>query len=420
MKKGKCIYCKKEKDLNEEHAFPKHLLQKGVCEWVIDKHLCVTCNSRLAKLDASLIKEPTIAFTSDRIQDELGNKTQTLHSSIYHKKAVGINPVRLFTVDPLYGNRILLHEIVTVRDDIDGPIDSRTALRPQMILMQYPEGQNSAEIITENCEKFNIVNLDENIILNYDGQEEIYCIFGNTYIFPPKTTERFFRKAAEFKSKFMRDVPRIQYDLTVIYPKKGGHRCAAETFCESLKAGTKEIIEDEKIPNPKSVTQLIEVRGDQKAIPVIARGIAKIAFHCFLYHYPKFSGHESIFDDIREFIYTGSSNRFVTQWQNTETENCIYDSTKHFHIIDYFVQKDDIGCRIDFFTGLQNPPISYQVILTGKPENLNPSPGRTECIPFYVHPKSQMKKRILTVENLGIMQQPSPYEGVLWLPKHLL
>ena len=420
MKKGRCIYCKTDKDLNEEHAFPKCLLQKGVRAWIIDKHLCATCNSRLAELDAILKKEPTIAFTLDRIQDELGNKTQKLHSSIYHKKAVGVNPVRLFAIDPLYYNHILLHEIATVSDDIDGPIDSRTALRPQMILIQYSDGQNSAEIIAENSEKFNTVNLDENITLNYDEQEEVYCIFGNTYIFPPKTTERFFKNAAEFKSKFMRDLPRSQYDLTVIFPKKGGHRRAAEAFCESLNAGTKEIKEDKEIPNPKSVTQLIQVRGDQKAMPDIARGVAKIAFHCFLYHYPKFSGHESIFGDIRNFIYTGSSNRFVTQWQNTEAENCIYDSTEHFHIIDYFVQKDDIGCRIDFFTGLQNPPVSYQVILTGKPENLNPSPSRTESIPFYVHPKSQMKKRILTVENLGTIQRPSWYEGVLRLPKYFL
>ena len=159
MKKGRCIYCKEEKNLNREHAFPKSLLQKGTHGWIIDKHLCVTCNSRLAKLDAALIKEPAIAFTSDRIQDESGNKTQTLHSSIYHKKAVGANPVRLFAIDPLYDNHILLHEIVTVSDDIDGPIDSRKALRPQMILMQYPDGQNSEEIIEKNCEKFNTVNV---------------------------------------------------------------------------------------------------------------------------------------------------------------------------------------------------------------------------------------------------------------------
>ena len=257
---------------------PSPLLQRGAPEWTIQQHVCVTCNSRLAKLDAILIKEPNVAFTLDRIQDELGNKTQTLHSSIYHKKAVGANPVRLFAIDPLYDNHILLHEIATVNDNIDGPIDSRIALRPQMILMQYPKGQNSADIIAENCEKFNTVNLDENIIPNYDRQEEIYCIFGNTYIFPPKATERFFRKAAEFRSKFIRDLPRIQYDLTVIFPKKGQRRRAAETFCESLEAGAKEIIEDEEIPNPKSVTQLIEVRGDRRAMPVIARGIAKIAF----------------------------------------------------------------------------------------------------------------------------------------------
>ena len=419
MTRGKCIYCKQNKNLNREHAFPKSLLQKGAPGWTIKKHVCVDCNSKLAQLDAAVIKEPAIAFTLDRIQDELGNRTQTLHSAIYHKKAVGTNPVRLFAIDPLYDNHILLHEIATVSDDIDGPIDSRKALRPQMILMQYPDGQNSEEIIAENCEKFNTVNLDENIIPNYDGHEEIYCIFGNTYIFPPKVTERFFRKAAEFKSKFIKDLPRIQYDLTVIFPKKGSRRRAAEFFCESLEAGTKEIIEDEEISNPKSVTQLIEVRGDRKAMPVIARGIAKIAFHCFLYHYPKFSGHEPIFDDIREFIFTGSPNRFVGGRKNPGAENFVYESHKHLHGICFFLQNDDIGCQIDLFTGLQTPLVSYQVILAGEPDKSNPSPSRAVYIPFHVHPKSQMKKRILTAENLGIIQQPSPYEGVLWLPNYL-
>ena len=130
MKRGRCIYCKEEKDLNREHAFPKSLLQTSVPGWTIKQHVCVACNSELAQLDAALMKEPAIAFISDRIQDELGNKTQTLHSSIYHKKAVGANPVRLFAIDPLYDNHILLHEIATVSDDIDGPIDSRKALRP--------------------------------------------------------------------------------------------------------------------------------------------------------------------------------------------------------------------------------------------------------------------------------------------------
>ena len=208
----------------------------------------------------------------------------------------------------------------------------------------------------QNRKKFNATNSDENTIINHDEEKEIYCIFGNTYIFPPDATLYFFHRIPEFKSKFMNNFPRTQYDLLVIFPKEGQIQRAAETFYNSLEISTREIIGEEKIPYPQPATRFIQVSTDSKAMPDIARAIAKIAFHCFLCHYPKFSGHESIFGAIRDFIYTGSSNRFVAQWQNTEIENCIYDSTEHFHIICYFVQKDDIGCRIDFFTGLQKPP----------------------------------------------------------------
>ncbi len=150
MIRGKCIYCKEEKDLNREHAFPKSLLQKGVRGWTIKKHVCVACNSRLAQLDAILIKKSPLAFVWDRIQDELGNKTQTPHSSVYHKKAGGINPLRQFVPDPHYENHIVLHETATMSSDTSVPVDSATALRPQIILTRYPEGQTPEEIIAEN------------------------------------------------------------------------------------------------------------------------------------------------------------------------------------------------------------------------------------------------------------------------------
>ena len=140
----------------------------------------------------------------------------------------------------------------TVNSGTSVPVDSATALRPQIILTQYPEGQTPEAIIAKNCEKFNNTSSDQDIITDYDEQEEVYCIFGNTYIFPPKTSERFFGKAAEFKSKFITDFPRTHYNLKVIFPKEDKHRRAAENFCNSFKAGTKEIIEDEEIPNPKA------------------------------------------------------------------------------------------------------------------------------------------------------------------------
>ena len=209
MKRGRCIYCKKNKDLNREHAFPKCLLQKGAPGWIIDKHLCTKCNSSLGKLDVILGKKSPLAFVWDRIQDELGNKTQTPHSSIYHKRADGINPIRQFVPDPLYDNHVLLHETATVSGGTSALVDSGTALRPQMILTQYPEGQSSVEVIAENCKKFNTASSDEDIITDYDEPEDIYCILGNTYIFPPKATKRFFHRVPEFKSKFMTDFPTL-------------------------------------------------------------------------------------------------------------------------------------------------------------------------------------------------------------------
>ena len=417
MIRGKCIYCKEEKDLNREHAFPETLLDDKLRgtkhEWIIDKHLCQQCNSNLGKLDMILGKRSCLAFTLDRIQDELCNKNETLHSSIYRKRAAGVNPVRFFAPDPLYDNHILLHERATMSDDTSIPVDSRTALRPQIILTQYPEGQTSEAVIAENCEKFNAATLNEDIITDYGEQKEIYCILGNTYIFPPKAAEYFFHRVTEFKSRFLTDFPRTRYDLRVIFPEKDRYQGAVETFCNSLVGKTKEIIEDEKIPDPQPVIQLIEVRADQTATPLIARAIAKIAFHCLLYHYPEFNGHEPIFENIKEFIYTGSSNRFVGEWKDPGTENIVYDSDEHFHYICFFLQGNDIGCRIDLFTGLQDPPISYQVILAGDPDNSHPSPNRMEYIPFYVHPKSQIKRRIVLVDRLSTIVS---VKSEIWTP----
>ena len=154
MIKGRCIYCKEEKDLNREHAFPQSLLQEGAPEWIINNHLCVTCNSDLGKLDVVLSKRSHIAFVWDQIQRELGNKTEGLHASIYHKRAVGVDPTRLFLPNPVYDDHIALHEF---KEENDGTINSAYSvdiLRPQIILTQYAEGQTSEKVVAENLEKF--------------------------------------------------------------------------------------------------------------------------------------------------------------------------------------------------------------------------------------------------------------------------
>ena len=149
MKTGKCIYCRQDTDLNREHAFPKSLLQKGTDGWVIHK-LCETCNSRLGELDNALSKRSHIAFLLDTIQMELGVEDEGGHASIYQKRASGVNPVRIPFPDPLYDNLIVLHERSNSDSNTLNFVYWFSALRPQMILTQYPEGQTSRDIITEN------------------------------------------------------------------------------------------------------------------------------------------------------------------------------------------------------------------------------------------------------------------------------
>ena len=417
MIKGKCIYCKKEKDLNEEHAFPDSLRQKGVSKWVIREHLCTDCNSQLGELDAVLSKRSPLAYIRERIQDGLGYTDKTLHSSIYNKKARGINPVRLFLPNPVYDDHIILHEFKVENNDANVPVDSVVALQPQIILTQYAEGQTSEGIIAENLEKFNTISSDEDFITDYDEQEHVYFIFGNTYVFPPKASERFFNRAEDFKFMYMQDFPQIRYDLRVICPEESRYQGTVNTFYDSFKAETKEIIEPEKFQNPDVFTRSIQAVSDPKSIPEFLRAVAKTAFHCFLYHYPKFSGHEPIFAEIRDFIYTGTSNKFVAQCRNTETADLVYDSTEHLHIFYFFLQGNDIGCRIDFFTGLLPNQFSYEVTLAGNPEKSHPTCDRVEPVPFSVHPESQIKKRIHPVTELGVVRKPRWGEGVLWLPR---
>lgn len=419
MIKGKCIYCKEVKDLNEEHAFPDSLRQKGISKWVIRKHLCTDCNSQLGKLDVVLSRRSPLAYLWERVQSSLGNETNALRSSIFGKRIDGINPVRLFLSNPVYDDHILLHDFIVESNDNEKNATEYTvtALQPQIILTLCTGEQSEREIIVKNQEEFNAVSLDGDFITDYNEQDDVYCIFGNTYVFPPEAANRFFRKVDEFKSKFMKDSPITQYSSLVLFPEEDKYQGKAKDFYNAFQGEVKEDIPAKKFQNPEVFTQTVQAVSDPKSIPEFLRAIAKTAFHCFLFHYPKFTGHEPIFDSIKEFIYTGTPNKFVAQCRNTETVDLVYDSTEHRHIFYFFIQGNDIGCRIDFFTGLLPIQFSYEVILAGNPEKSHPTYDCVESVPFSVHPESQMKKRIHPVTELGVVQKPRGGEGVLWLPR---
>ena len=406
METGKCIYCRQKTDLNREHAFPQSLLQKGAPEWIINNHLCSTCNSYLGRLDVVLSKRSHIGFVWDQLQRELGNKTEGLHASIYHKRVRGIDPTRLFLPNPVYDNHIALHEFKEQNDETNNSGNLVDVLRPQIILTQCAEGQTSEKVVAENLDRFHTAGS-----IDYDAQEGVFCILGNTYIFPPQAAWRFFSKVEEFKSKFMKDFPRTGYDLVVIHPKESGGFNKSNAFYNSLHGGMKGIIKEKKFENPEKFEAPLHAIPDREGMSDFTRAIAKVAFHSFLYHYSEFTGHESIFDNIKAFIHTGTPKQFVAEYKKSETENPVYDSTTHFHGVGFFVQGEDIGCKIDLFMGLLPSSFSYQVILAGNPDSSVPSCDQVGYIPFIVHPKSSIKRRIFPVSDLGIINEPRRKKG---------
>ena len=415
MKTGRCIYCRQKTDLNREHAFPQSLLQKGTAGWVIHK-LCQTCNSDLGQLDNALSRRSHITFLWDTIRMELGTGDEGQHTSIYRKRAGGVNPIRIPFPDPLYDNLIVLHERSRSNSPTLDFVYGFSALRPQMTLTLYQEGQTSKDVITENSDKFDTSSIDN--ISDYDVQEDVFCFFGNTYVFPPEATWRFLKDIDKFKSKYMTDFPRTRYDLQVVFPEEANAQNIFNNAYEAFQSETKEIIEEDKSLTTGVFTGRIQVVPDPEAEKTITRAITKVAFHCFLCHYPEYTGHESMFEAVKDFIYNGNGTPtdFVMLAKDIEMENLVYNTTEHRHYFRFFLKDDSIGCVVDFFTGLLVGPFSYNVILAGDPDNTEPRCDHIEYVPYSIHPKSPVKKRIMPRSELGIIHIPRWNEGILWLP----
>ncbi len=411
-----CIYCKQQTKLNKEHVFPKSLLQKHTHAWVSNKILCAPCNSKLGAIDNALSKRSHIAFMWDTIQMELGIGNVEGHASIFHKRAGGVNPVRIPFPDPLYDNLIVLHERSSQGSHMIDFVKGFSALRPQMILTQYPDGQTNRNIVEENFNMFYSSTKDN--ISDYDPEADVFCFFDNTYVCPPEATWHFVKNINEFKTKYLTDYPRTRYDLRVVFPEDINSWNIFYDFYNALEGESKEILEEDKSLTTGVFKRRIQVVPDPGAEQMIARSIAKVAFHCFLYHYNEYTGHEPRFDRIKDFIYEGNGTPtdFVMSAKDIELEVLVYNTTEHRHYLRFFMKDENIGCQIDFFTGLLPNAFSYNVILAGDPDNTHPTCDRVEYIPFSVHSKSPIKKRILPMSELGLIYRPRRNDRILWYP----
>ena len=403
--KGKCIYCKK-KGTSKEHAFPESLLHKCAPlgkyapNWII-RQLCEDCNSSLGKLDEILATRSAMADIWRRIKNEWEPNKTGKESKFYNTKSHGMNPVRLFYSTPLYENLIVLHEETGASVPGFHPTPISSIQAPQIILTQYTEDQTGEKIRTENCEKW---NAGETPITEFEEHEGVYCFFGNTYIFAPDATWYFVSnpdREQEFRSKFLKKRNHIRCDLHFIFSEESKDADKFNRFLECLgSTGTKEQIEMAHLEQTV-FEHLKKVVADRKSKSYIYRAVAKIAFHSFLYHHRQFSGHEPIFNNIKAFIegkadsHGETGEEFVTGVK--VTEDYISDSNDHFHILRFYVNGDNIVCHIAFFTGLLVGPYASAITLAGDRDKAMPDFCQEVFIPFYVHAKSELLRRIVPV-----------------------
>lgn len=400
MNKGTCIYCKaKDTDLSIEHAFPDSLRQKGMPHWTIDKHICENCNRKFGKeLDVVMSDCSIVGFVFDLIQRERGEVKTNGKKSIYHKPKGKVKPIRLLFPNPVYDNFILLHEPARMYNDLN--YMNTLAMRPQMILTLCSEGQTYEDVIKVNKREFCTKNFDSNDIV-HDEQDDVFCLFNNTYIFPPKRTQYYLSNVDEFKSKYMTDYPQTQYCMRTIYPPEGHGEQKFDDFYKHARAESKEIIKAAKVP-PEMFRHPIYAIADKTAELRFTRALAKLAFHCFLHHYKYvYTGHESQFEPIKAFISQGlgSPSEFVMRVRpHQQIEFCVYDNAKHQHIFGFYIKDQDIGCQVDLFTGIVGTDIfSYNIVLSGDPNRNEPDIFHEFTIPFYVHPNSSLKRRIISI-----------------------
>ena len=416
MVQGKCIYCKKVKGINEEHAFPKSLLHNcaplNACapEWIIEK-LCEDCNRALGKLDDTLVTKSPMGFIWRIIKSEWQTEKKRNSENVTFYSAKGYNgilPVGLFWPDHLYGNLIILHEEMGTSAPGFYPTLLGRARVPQMVLILHTERQDADRIIAENCEKWasGEISLEES-----DEYKGVYTIGDNCYVFDPQATKYFISgldKEREFVTKFMTKHENIRFDLRALFPDNPGDAGKLNGFCTRLKASTTVEIGAKRLDPRESAENYVMVAADKKAIPYLKRAIAKIAFHCFLYWHRDFNGDEPIFEGIRSFIskngnhQTLAGEEFVAGLDVQRSH--FYSSNEHYHVFCFFVHGDNIVCQVVFFAGLwlrapdsaTPEPLASEVILAGKSDRARLGSPNEKGVPFYVHGKSQLKRRIIT------------------------
>ena len=405
MHNRNCIYfdfCGNEVEENAspEHAFPRRLMPReprgqespGI---ILEGYICNECNNKFGKLDEQVIKQSFVGW----VHNEFETSANRGDSSFYHRAHHHFPPMR-FLGERESGDFVVL---VEPKDWItDENVFARKAAAPlpsQIILIRHDNPNLDADIL-KNSSPF----------VRQEGERDVYRGAQNrVVVFGPIAAKEYYSKPAEFMQKFLNKTASESFQIVHVPP---GHedsalRCEADNFIEFLEntGGATPIPGDESDFQLKSVIGL----GTSDA----SRGIAKIAFHCFLYKIRQYRGDEStldgtpIFDNIKAFIYNGDyrgrpivderppNDDYTSFGENVAVVPSSNAKCNLLHIFSFYRSGTNIACVGEFYVGAHESSL-FTVTLSGCDEDVLDMRFENELrIPYKVSSDHPMLKRIL-------------------------
>lgn len=400
-KHNKCIYfayCKNDAGRSQEHAYPDKLMPPNSAGVTINGIICQKCNNRLGKLDEQVIRQSSIGW----LHNEFETFEDRGSSSFYHKAHHHYPPLRFLGVFKSNGFALL---------------EPKDFITDEDVLVMKAAASMPSQIIVNRMDSYEDI-LNENPVfhpLEKDGHKEkdVYCVDQNRLmVFGPIALKGYYDKSGcyhkgyyhnpdEFIRKFLNNTKSetLRMSYTPPNPENPVLR-EAEIFIKFLeKTGRSELIPFDKSDlRPEEVILLS---------PDTSRGVAKIAFHCFLHKNQKrFTGHEEMFDEIKAFIYNGdySDKLLVAErppyddYPALGEQAAIAHSSNPKcnveHLFRFFKNGANILCISEFYVGTRMS-LLFTVILSGCDEDLLMEPFVDFSIPYEVSRKNPLLKRIL-------------------------
>lgn len=115
------------------------------------------------------------------------------------------------------------------------------------------------------------------------------------------------------------------------------------------------------------------------------RAIAKVGFHFLLQYFPRFTGFEPEFDDIKRYIYSGESDRErVTITPEQFVLNLRQATLKQWgHLLSAQADERGIEARMQFFAGPVVQPLIWRVEIGTNPAKTLGTEGMGQAFMYY-------------------------------------